>query len=65
MKLHDVLAIAAEPRMFVELTVKVDGLEFQTSRTADHLCKDMYEELHKREILSFDIVRNKLKLELK
>lgn len=65
MKLHDVLAIVAEPRMLVELIVKVDGLEFQTFRTAEHLCKDMYEELHKREILSFDIAGNKLKLELK
>lgn len=65
MKLHDVLVTATEPRMLIELTIKVDDLDFKTSQTAEHLCTDMYEELRKRDILSFDIAGNKLKLKLK
>ncbi len=65
MKLHDVLMVAIDADMPMELTINVDDLEFHASRRAGDLCEDAYEDLRKREILSLYVAGNKLNLKLK
>lgn len=65
MKLHDVLMVAISADMPIELTINIDELEFCAFCRAGDLCKDAYEDLRKREIISLYVAGNKLSLRLK